>query len=144
MSRVARNLVRSMVSAVLLLAGAAAFGAGCSARMAERADAAIDSLDSWKAVDGFYAKYRACDDGSIAEGVSEAVIRLLVDRRAALRDTPPPLLKPALRRFVVAHVDTTVATQDLEALAKSDETDCASALADFCREIKVAAARALK
>ncbi|MGG5217581.1 MULTISPECIES: hypothetical protein [Rahnella] len=52
----------------------------CTERDAEAADLAIDNLDSWEAIQKNYVAYAQCDDGSIAEGNSEAIARMLIDK----------------------------------------------------------------
>src|SRR5262245_46343165 len=56
----------------------------CSPEQAQAADQLVDSLDSWSAVNTYFTKYEHCDDGSIAEGSSEAIARLLADKWSTL------------------------------------------------------------
>lgn len=90
-------------------------------------------------------KYGHCDDGAIAEGFSEAVARLLVDRWPTL----PALAKlaardPALTQFVLRHVDATLDTNDVEMIGKLARTKCSQATVPLCRELAAAAARILE
>lgn len=118
---------------------------GCSPKDAEAADAAVDSLDSWKKLDWAFKKYGHCDDGSIAEGNSEAVARLLVDHW----DTLPSLVTlvkrdPALKQFVLRHVDTTLDTDDLEKIEAFASSRCPGDATLLCNELRMAAVRAAK
>jgi hypothetical protein len=115
----------------------------CSPKDAEAADAAVDQLDSWTKVEHAFKKYGHCDDGSIAEGNSEAVARLLVDHWTML-----PLLAervkrdPALKRFVLRHIDTTLDTDDLGKIVAFASSRCPKGVGSLCSELRKAAARA--
>jgi hypothetical protein len=117
----------------------------CSPKDAAAADAAVDGLDSWAKVERASKKYGHCDDGSIAEGNSEAVARLLVDHWPTL-----PLLAdlvkrdPALKKFILRHIDSTLDTNDLSRISELASTQCPSGSAPLCRELSQAAARASK
>ncbi|MCS0661115.1 hypothetical protein [Massilia terrae] len=116
----------------------------CTAREASEADAMVDQLHSWKTVDAVFRRYSQCDSGSIAEGNSEAVARLLVDKW----NTLPALVhlaksRPGLRRFVVVHVDSTLNTSDLERIIKLSATSCPKGAAGLCDELHTAATAAL-
>ncbi len=117
----------------------------CSLQDAEAADAAVDKLDSWHKVQAFRIQYGRCDDGSIAEGNSEAVARLFVDHW----DTVPVLVKlmrqdRSLKAFVLHHVDATLDTADLTRIGKLAVSDCPRGAASFCKELGAAAGRALR
>lgn len=58
----------------------------CSQQDFDKADMALDSLASWKAVDDFYSRHSQCDVGYLREGTSEKIIRLLVDRWGELNE----------------------------------------------------------
>lgn len=143
-----RRVLRHSLCFVLALGLAGACQArakACSPREAEAADAAVDGLDSWTNVERAYKKYGHCDNGSIAEGNSEAVARLLVDQWSTL-----PLLAElakrdqAFKRFVLRHIDTTLDTDDLEKIEKLASTQCPKGSAWLCRELLQTAARAAK
>lgn len=117
----------------------------CSPKDAEAADALVDHIDSWAKLDWTFRKYGHCDDGSIAEGNSEAVARLLVDRW----DTLPSLAKlvkgnPALRAFVLRHIDTTLDTDDLVKIQELSASKCPANAALLCSELQAQAMRAAK
>jgi hypothetical protein len=135
----------SVVLAVTFGEARAAQGHSCSPKDAEAADAAVDRLDSWKKIDWAFRKYGHCDDGSIAEGNSEAVARLLVDQW----DTLPALLTlvkrdPELKQFVLRHVDTTLDTDDLEKIEELAASNCPGGATLLCKELRTAAVRAAK
>ena len=119
-------------------------GAICSPKDAEAADAMVDTLDSWTQVDHTFMKFKQCDDGSIAEGNAEAIARLLVDKW----DTLPLLEKlikknPALKGFVLQHINTTLDTNDLEKIKENASSHCLKNLDSLCGELNKAAVEAL-
>lgn len=120
-------------------------GKRCTPKDAEAADAAVDRLDSWQKLDWAFRKYGHCDDGSIAEGNSEAVARLLVDHW----DTLPALVTlvkhdPPLKQFVLRHVDATLDTDDLEKIEELASSKCPEGATSFCKRLQTAAVRAAK
>src|SRR5580698_3776472 len=105
--------VKNIAAILALAAGfsmtSVAAAKSCSPQQAEAADAMIDQLDDWDKVHTIFVKFKQCDDGSIAEGISESVSRLLVDEWATLpslamlggQDAP-------FKSFVLRHIDTTL------------------------------------
>lgn len=134
-----------LVALSLLAAGnamAATHTAACTVPQAQAADAAVDSLDSWEAVAAFRVKFEQCDDGSIAEGSSEAVARLLVDHWDTLPELSHLVTKtPALRLFVLRHINSTLDTCDLEKI-KQNASTCPSGMLSLCKSIARVAAEA--
>lgn len=123
----------------------AAYGKSCTPEQAEAADELIDHLDSWEKVDNARKKFGDCDDGSIAEGNSEAVARLLVDHW----NTLPKLAElirhdPPLKQFVLRHIDSTLDTADLRKIMKLATSSCSKNLARLCADLKVSAERAAR
>lgn len=110
-----------------------------------RADEKVDTLDSWSAISDYYGAYGQCDDGSIAEGSSEAVARLLVDHW----DTLPVLARlidgdPPLEPFVLRHVNATLDTKDLERIRDRSVSTCPVSASALCGRLGEAASRALE
>lgn len=115
----------------------------CSPKEAEAADAMVDHLDDWAKVETTFKKYGHCDDGSIAEGNSEAVVRLLVDRWQALPRLSPLLKRdPGLRKFVLRHVDGTADSEDLDKIRQLSASSCPQGMMEFCQDLGQAAVQA--
>lgn len=117
----------------------------CSPAQGEAADAMLDKLDDWAAVGHFFKAYRQCDDGYIAEGSSDAIARLL----AGQWETLPKLhalirQEPALRAFVLSHVNSTLDTDELERIKRNASESCPSDGASLCADLRQAADRASK
>ena len=117
----------------------------CTQKDAQAADEMVDHLDSWEKVDSARKQFGHCDDGSIAEGNSEAVARLLVDRWDMLPALTELIKRdPALKRFVLRHIDTTLNTDDLDKIKSLAASKCPADSATLCSDLKKSAARAEK
>jgi len=109
------------------------------------ADAELDGLDTWSKIRTAFQRYGQCDDGSIAEGNSEAVARLLVDQWTTL-----PTLAALVRRdrglegFVLRHIDTTLDPDDLERIKMLASSRCPAGIESLCSALSAAATRASK
>ena len=81
----------------------------CSRQQAIQADAAVDTLKTWNSVYRFYKQHSACDDGGIAEGVSESVAKLLANKWESFgRFVSLASRDKGFENFVVRHVDETI------------------------------------
>jgi hypothetical protein len=117
----------------------------CRRADADRAVRAADQLTTWDAVSVARRHYAHCDDGSIAEGFSEAIARLLTDRWSALPELAQAMQKdPPLQAFVVRHLNSTLDTGDLESIARQAAQACPRGQAPLCRQLRAAANDALK
>jgi hypothetical protein len=116
----------------------------CSPKDAEAADAAVDSLSSWQTVQVWRRKYANCDDGSIAEGSSEAIAKLLVGKWDTLSTLTALIARdPALESFVIRHIDSTLDTADLARIRDLSASSCPPEGTALCKSIHEAAAKAL-
>ncbi len=127
-----------VIVAITWIPGAS--GKPCSAKDAQAADAMIDRLVSWEMVERAYRQFGHCDDGSIAEGYSEAVARLLVDQWPTLPNLSMRIKRyPAFGRFVLRHIDATLSTQDVEKIAELASASCPPQDATLCARIRATA-----
>ena len=109
----------------------------CSEAEARQADAAVDTLHSWDGLYQWYKRYRQCDDGGTAEGVSEAVARNLVDRWKSLpRLAELGTKDEAFRKFVVRHLDETLGADDLRKIREYAEKRCPDRLHQLCHALR--------
>jgi len=114
----------------------------CTKQEAIQAENGLDSLNSW---DDFYHSYRTfshCDDGSISEGYSDVVTKLLADdwkhfpRLVALTNTNKPF-----REFVLKHIDETVSDTVRSKIADNARSRCPRGGESLCRSIVAAASK---
>ena len=113
--------------------------AACTARQAETEEDA--SLRTWADLRHAYEAYdRGCDDGVVAEHLSDFVARSLANHWGEL-----PELKrlvsadPNFRSYVLKHIDATDDENDLIRVAKNAKIRCPSDSRHLCAEIEHAA-----
>jgi hypothetical protein len=130
---------------VVLATPTPAWSGACSRSQANAAQTATSDLDNWTKVYLFFSKFGGCDDGGIADGVSEAIVRLMSDKWTEL-----PLFAdaakehPGFRKFVLSHVDSTADTGDLKKIRANSSQLCPLDLSALCKEIGHAAQAALQ
>jgi hypothetical protein len=134
-------LVFSGVAVAQELRGPPWFSADrCTQKDAEHADENVGRLKDWGAVYRAFKLYGKCDDGSIAEGHSDAVAKLFANRWQSLHDFAKlARAHPLFDRFVFWHLDTTVNLEDGLAIIKNAQSRCPSDLKVLCRRLERAA-----
>ncbi len=139
------NAVLALLLSMPCLDRAMAAGQACSPAQADAAEATADHLTDWAKVSAYVQRFQACDDGGIAEASSEAVARLLVDRWKTLPELAARIHRqPALRSFVLAHINSTLDTADLRRIQALARTSCSPSEAELCRSIRAATIEALR
>jgi hypothetical protein len=108
----------------------------CTEQQSQQASEAVDTLNSWDRIHHWYIKYRQCDDGGPAEGVSEAVARNLVDRWETLPRLSELAKDASFRHFVLKHLDETLNADDLKKISANATKRCPASLVALCRELK--------
>ncbi len=121
-----------------------ALASECTIKDAEAAEQAVDHLTSWQAMNGNFIRFHQCDEGSIAEGNSEAVIRLLVDKWEAL----PKLSmltrqNAAFETWVLNHINSTLDSGDLQTTVNLATSQCPASESALCKKIVNAAQAAI-
>ena len=144
MNKSCRNLVL-IVCGILSAAPVFAQSTRCPVAQADAAEAAVDHLDSWPAVRSAFKAFRGCDEGSIAEGFSAGVVRLLATQFQTLPTLAGLITEePALKVFVLRHIDTTVNPHDLQKIRQSARKNCPANTAELCKQLSANATQALK
>lgn len=112
----------------------------CSDRDSIDADKDLDRLTNWAAVYRTFKLYKQCDDGAIAEGYSDAVAKLLVDRWQTLRDLANfSQQHPEFERFVLWHIDTTTGLNNAQAIIANSRNRCPTDLRTLCKRLEAEA-----
>jgi hypothetical protein len=97
-------------------------------------------LTDWKQIYGAFERFAHCDDGAIAEGFTESVVRLLATHWETLPQVAPLESKnPAFRSFVLQHTNDTGDTSDLKRVARLARTQCPKGHGPLCTAIFQAA-----
>lgn len=109
----------------------------CTDTEAQKAESEAVGLRSWDDLYKSFKLYRQCDDGVIGEGYSESVARILVDHWNTLSRLEALGVKDtAFRRFVLKHVDGTIASDDIVKIKKNATTLCPKTLQKLCSDLK--------
>lgn len=137
------NKIILFLMGTLLLSSNALAGL-CIPKDAEAAEQALDHLTSWQVMNDNFTRFHQCDEGSIAEGNSEAVIRLLVDKW----ETLPKLSvltrqNAAFETWVLSHIDSTLDSGDLQTTVDLTTSQCPASESVLCRKIVKAAQAAI-
>jgi len=117
----------------------------CSVEDSQHAFDAVDKLDNWGAVRRLYKTYLPCDDGGIAEGVSDAVTKLLARKWSDFW-----LLQANVegdqqfQKFILKHIDATVPVETLQAIDHNARQRCPKGFSEICKKIDAAALSAIK
>ena len=109
----------------------------CSKEEAKQAEMDTDHLRTWDSMYGFYKRFAQCDDGAIAEGVSDSVAKLLANRWASVGE----LVKlgsgdKAFEEFVLRHVDDTIDwSNDAPKIRENARSHCPSNSRRLCQAL---------
>ena len=109
------------------------------------ADRAWDDVRTWYEVRLWFEKYApACDDGSIAEGLSDKIVVRLAWQWESVAQLRKELDgHRAFRKFVLRHIDSTTNYDDLRKLRDNAKHRCPDGEAALCKAIVVQTDRAL-
>ena len=107
----------------------------CTRAQAIAAEQDATDIPDWRTLRHVYGRYRQCDDAAIAEGFSDAVVNLLINKWDDLeRDGPGFLRNRGLRRFILIHVDILMSEEEFNAI-RHRATSCGTRLKSFCVEL---------
>lgn len=141
----ARSGIR--IGLILLASVALAFNAAaksCTQAETEAAQTVVEGIDSWPQLAKAQQRFSLCDVGAVAEGNSEAVVRLLVDHWASVSELADVAARnPSFLQFVLRHLDTTLDAADLARVAQLATTQCPRENRRLCTRLANAAKRAI-
>jgi hypothetical protein len=122
---------------------ATAQGKRCTRQEAETAETEIDALKTWNSVNRFYKNLSQCDDGGIAEGVSEAVAKLLANHWESIGGLVKLVTSDrGFENFVLRHVDETINwEQDVPKIRKNATSRCPPNATRLCNALLEKTAR---
>ena len=108
------------------------------------AELVVDYLDSWKNAHLAYREFSGCDDGGVAEGLSDAVVRLLAHDWRRLPELLPMIqADPKFEAFVLKHIDATTDDDDLKAIERQSMSSCPANEKALCVKLNFAAKKAI-
>jgi hypothetical protein len=110
----------------------------------DAADKVVTKARTWTDLRVFFDKYLACDDGYIAEGVSDTVVQILTHRWKSLCQLGTNDSQSTdFRAWVLGHIDATCAESDLSRVVQLASKKCPPTEGELCIAIKKAAEAAL-
>lgn len=104
------------------------------------------TLRDWDALHVAYMRFLPCDDGAIAEGFTESVVRILVEHWASLgRLSKFAKKEPSFLHFIYRHITSSADPGDLKRIQNNlKKHGCPTAnCEEICREVELAVIRAL-
>ena len=134
--------MKKMTLAVALLAaalGAAAQDKACPPADEKKAEAAIDRVVNWDLLYKSWQEYRHCDKGSVGEGFTEALMRLIVDWKQVDVLAKQVEASREYRDFVHRHIDSPAAKGDVDSIYSRATKSCPKGLDSFCKDIATTA-----
>lgn len=134
-----RGLMLAAMCAAIPVAGAAPH---CTPALAKSAETSLDTIGSWQDLHLAYQHYAACDDGSIAEGYSDAVVLLLTDDWPKVTHLAGLFRQdPGFRGFVLRHLDMLMSRSQYVRLQQLSAKQCPAGAAGVCGDIHQALTR---
>jgi len=110
----------------------------------DAADRALSSVHSWADLRGWESKYHACDDGYLAEGVTELVASTLALRWETLPQLQAEFAESsAFRPFVLGHIDASANLDHLDAVVGHARDRCPQGYTALCESVLTAGEQAL-
>jgi hypothetical protein len=123
--------------AATLPAAAAVQVPGCSLEQAIRAEIGSDDLKSWTDLYRAFQEFRACDDGSVAEGWDDFTERMLTEHWNELPELQRLVKRdPRFGPFVLRHLSEMIAGDDhVKAIRQNAKNRCPIGSRTLCQGI---------
>jgi hypothetical protein len=104
------------------------------------ADAVITSLDNWEAVRLAHQRFAHCDDGVVAEGFTDVVVRTLASHWSSFSEVAAISDRdPKFRSFLLRHINASADKQQLAQVAALAQSKCPHGQRNLCAAIRNAA-----
>jgi hypothetical protein len=108
----------------------------CTREQAKQAEQSIDSVTSWKEAYTFFNQYGHCDDGGIAEGISDKVAILLTKHWEKFDEfVKYSRRSSSFERFVLKHIDTLMSPHQAKVVVENVKTRCPSDAEKVCEKV---------
>jgi hypothetical protein len=109
----------------------------CTDSEALAAEQGTSRLKNWTDIYNSFRRFGHCDDGSIAEGYSDSVVRTLASRWHQLGTLDKlSSCDSEFRSFVLRHIDATTDDRDIKKLIANASKRCPAKAKTLCSEIE--------
>jgi len=120
-----------------------AWGRDCTREAAIAAESVPYYIESWHKMREAFDHFGYCEDGSIAEAFSDAIVRLFASHWERLPEFASESRNaPAFKAFVLRHIDATAAAKDLNHVQFLATRKCPIGSSALCGQIEEATKRA--
>jgi hypothetical protein len=104
------------------------------------AESKIYALNSWQSIYNFYKTYGLCDDGGVAEGISDRTVHLLVTQWETLTQVRQLIAQdPKFEMFFLKHINASADTLELDRIVLIASQQCLPQDLPLCKKIAEAA-----
>jgi hypothetical protein len=131
------RFLRMLAAAVLLASAPALAQKACTKADADAASKAADRVSSWAALHSAWKSYRHCDSGEVADLLTEALLRLIVDWKQ-VDQLATAMKDPDYEDFVISHLRSPAAKNDVEDVYSRAKKSCPPALSAWCSSLAAA------
>ena len=116
----------------------------CTDQEWQQADNRLKQLKNWSSVEAYYAHYKQCDYGYIAEGSTDAISVLMTEQWASLPQLNSGIKKQGAgyKPFVLSHISEIIGQDRLQKLQSLSTHSCPRDLKALCADINKAASAA--
>jgi len=112
----------------------------CSKAEAIAAKNEADTLRSWQTIYDSYKKYHQCDDGAIAAGYSDSIIKMLANNWESIQDLNRLInIDKDFLKFILNHIDETATSCDVQKVYDNANQHCPKDSSALCSLIKIKA-----
>lgn len=121
-----------------LLLSLGLYAADCTKKEAMEAESNASTIKNWEDLYKSYKKFSHCDDGSIAEGYSESVSKILSENWKQL-DKLKIITKTdhKFENFVFKHIDETMSKEAFIKIQNNLQKDCPKLSSDLCKKMLI-------
>ena len=104
--------------------------------LCDAAENPIGSVNTWREFYAYFKTYYGCDNGAIAEGISDKVEQLMTHDWASLSSVTAKLRSDkAFRTLLLNHIDETWSSEDIEIARQNAASHCPQGLDAFCKTV---------
>src|SRR5207253_7813371 len=116
----------------------------CSREQAIEAEGEASNLNDANSIYRSYKRFAQCDDGGIAEGYSDSVVRVLSDKKEFDQFIGLAESDKEFYQFALKHIDAMADDKDLELIVKNAKSKCPKRAKSICSEVSKTAQTALE